>query len=92
MVLWKKAIHRLWIVASFQSDEWTNRAGRALAVSDPALSTNFDLKDGLCCALIFDDSDIAVFEPRSFVRTKPRIRHEQYVVVQLFALPAPTLS
>jgi hypothetical protein len=70
MGLGKQPVSWLRVVAFLQANEGANRAIRAFAIADAALAPNLDFKNGLAGILVFDDPDIAVFQPGRFIRSK----------------------
>lgn len=65
-----------------------DRARRALAVTDAALAADLDLQNFLPRSVIDDDFHVAMLQVFGLVGTKPRISHEQHVVVHLLSIPA----
>ena len=91
MSMSKEPVGRLGLVAFQQSLKRHNRVRHTLAVADAALSTHLDFQDGLASRFVFDDGRIPVFKSRGFIGSESGVRHEEHVVVELFAGPFPTL-
>jgi len=62
-------------------------APHTLAVADPALAANLDFRDRFAGGVIFDDLNIAVFEPPCLIWAQACIRDEQHKVMELGILP-----
>jgi hypothetical protein len=65
--------------------------GHTLAISDAALSADFNLQDRLTQILVINDRDIPELKAPGLVGPQSGINCEEHIVVKLFRFPVESL-